>query len=95
DLREGKLTWPLILASERVPGLTARLAAFAQAEGDVDDAEAARLVADVKACGALADTRAEAFARGDDARAELAGLPAGPAREALSAVIDTVLARSR
>ncbi len=95
DLREGKLTWPLILASERVPGLRERLAAFAAAAGEVDDLAAVRLVREVRDCGALADTRAEAAARTDAARALLAELPAGAARDALSTVIDTILARAR
>jgi octaprenyl-diphosphate synthase len=95
DLREGKLTWPLILAAERQPGLAERMRAFAAAEGELDELSVVRLVADIKRTGALEDTRAEAVARTNVAREGLRTLPAGAARDALSTVIDTVLARSK
>lgn len=74
DLREKKLTLPLLLAMGRVPGLRARVEAGEDVAG---------LCASVRECGALDDALAEARARVDAAVALLDVLPAGPHRDAL------------
>jgi octaprenyl-diphosphate synthase len=96
DLREGKLTWPLILAADSDLDLCAAMAHFAAGAGGdpvEESLAAASLVRRVASTGALAATRLEAARYVATAREALQRLPAGPAREALDTVIDTVLAR--
>ncbi|MSQ00313.1 MAG: polyprenyl synthetase family protein [Myxococcales bacterium] len=85
DLRERKLTLPLVHAMTRIPGLRARLMAAAPT-----DAQLPGLVAEVRESGALDAALAEAHRRVDDALGCLDALPAGPDRDAL-AVLGTYL----
>lgn len=79
DLRERKLTLPLVHAMVRIPDLRERLSAHAPTE-----AELPGLVAEVRASGALDAALAEARSRVTDALAQLAVLPAGPDRDSLA-----------
>ena len=123
DLREGKLTWPLIIAAEFDPTLVEHVEAYIEAwhsmntstENDLD-ADVALSRSDVRAnegaaryraaaphlerilnvierANALAITRAAAEDRVQLARELLLTLPEGPSSEALSTVLDTILAR--
>lgn len=92
DLREGKLTWPLILAAERDPALADRMRAIAAAP-ETDPAEAAALVADVRALGVLDEAKTLASEHIDRAGAALRRLPAGPVNQALQTLIEAVLRR--
>ncbi len=79
DLRERKLTLPLVHAMERIPGLRARLEAAApEAE------ELPGLVAQVRASGALEAALGEARARVADALSCLEALPPSEDRESLA-----------
>jgi octaprenyl-diphosphate synthase len=95
DLKEGKLTWPLILAVEERPELLGRIAEVLSATQGGEGAERALLdlARDVKHTSALQETRREAEARVALARRALEVLPASEARAALETVLDTIIAR--
>lgn len=92
DLREGKLTWPLLLAAERDESIAARLQAIAEAPR-LDPEAAAALVDDARALGVLDATRQRAQTHVIQARAALDTLPAGPINQAMGTVVEAVLRR--
>lgn len=81
DLRERKLTLPILYAVERVPALRERLS-----EGAPTLAQLPALVALVVEAGALDEALRDARAEVDAALAALEALPDVPAREALWAL---------
>jgi octaprenyl-diphosphate synthase len=83
DLREGKITYPTVVALERDHSLRPRLVAALATESPSDLASIAAAIRDT---GALAATRSLAEEHVDHAIAVLDELPAGPAREALVTV---------
>lgn len=78
DLRERKLTLPLLYAMERVPGLRARV--------EASDADVDVLMGEVRACGALDDALAEARRRVAEAVGALDALAPSVWRDALTAL---------
>ncbi len=93
DLREGKLTFPVVVAIERQPALRGEIEALLATEEPSRDA-LAQLATKIRATGALAATRALAEDRVKRALAELEELPAGAAREALVTVALASLERA-
>ncbi len=93
DLREGKITYPLVVAMERDAALHARLVALL-AEPLPRRDELAAIAAAVRATGALAATRALAEEHVERALAVLDELPAGPPRDALVTVALASLERT-
>jgi octaprenyl-diphosphate synthase len=97
DLREGKITYPLVVALEREPALRPRLEALlAETQTGIEpsrDALAA-IAATVRATGALTATRALAEEHVERALAVLDELPAGPPRDALVTVALASLQRT-
>jgi octaprenyl-diphosphate synthase len=93
DLREGKMTYPLIVALEREPSLRARLEAV-MVEEVPSSAELAAIATAVRATGALEATRELAEQHVNHALATLAQLPACTARESLETVALASLERT-
>ncbi|MGW5643077.1 polyprenyl synthetase family protein [Saccharopolyspora sp. NPDC003752] len=93
DLREGVRTLPMLYAladADTSPRLRDLLARPLSEDAEVD--EALELL---RGSSGLARTRATLDEYADDARKELASLPDVPAREALSMLVDYVVARTR
>jgi octaprenyl-diphosphate synthase len=93
DLREGKMTYPLIVALEREPSLRARLEAV-MSEDVPARAELTAIATAVRTTGALEATRELAEQHVRQALDTLAGLPACTAREALETVALASLERT-
>lgn len=93
DLREGKITFPLVIALEREPALRGRLEAL-MANEMVETDQLAAIAATVRASGALTATRGLAEEHVQKALAVLEELPAGPARDALVTVALASLERT-
>ena len=93
DLREGKITLPVILAIRRGEASDRPFWTRCLEDRDVREGDLAHAISIMTATGALADTVARARAFGDEARAALERLPAGPHREALGEAVDFCIAR--
>ncbi len=93
DLREGKITYPLVIALERDPALHGRLVALL-AEPEPRRDELLAIAAAVRATGALAATRELAEEHVERALAVLEELPAGAPRDALVTVALASLERT-
>lgn len=89
DLREGKMTYPLVVALERDASLRQRIEAALSSEAS--DFEA--IAGAVRATGALAATRAVAEQHAHRALDALTALPSGAARDALETVVLASLER--
>lgn len=93
DLREGKMTYPLIVALDREPSLRGRLETLLGDEVP-DPVELAAIGQTVRSTGALDATRELAEHHVRHALDALAALPAGPARESLETVALASLERT-
>lgn len=93
DLREGKMTYPLIVALERDPSLQPRMQALLGDEAP-SRAELGAIAAGVRATGALTATRELAEQHVQLALEALQVLPAGTARESLETVALASLERT-
>lgn len=91
DLREGKMTYPLVVAIERQPALQAQMEdALAMPDGRADFAAIADAIRDT---GALVASRKLAEEHANRALEALSILPEGPARDALETVVLASLER--
>ena len=95
DLREHKLTLPLIAALPHMSDTERRAVERLLYAQDPTDDEIARVIDAVAGAGGLEYARARAQQLGEQADAELEHLPPSPARDALRASIAYVLDRRR
>ena len=87
DLREGKMTHPVIIALERDPSLQSVLEELvASSVDEVPKAAKSQLLSALTHTGALESTRELAIREADEACLALEGLPEGRARDALITV---------
>ncbi|MEZ6186238.1 MAG: polyprenyl synthetase family protein [Planctomycetota bacterium] len=93
DLRQGKLTWPVLLAAERDPQVGQTLLELAELDPDQAWAAMTRLRQDVVRLGAVDATRREAEAQAKVALEALAQLPQGAPRALLEASVAVALER--
>lgn len=95
DLREHKVTLPLIAALSRMhPAERARVEELF-AEHDPSDGVVSDVIGAVDRNGGLLAARGEAGRFAERARNRLEGLPAGPGLEALQVAVDYVVGRGR
>jgi len=90
DLREGKLTLPLLCAIERDPSLRSLL----EAAREGDEVSAARLVVSVRESGGAGVARARAQEETRLAMAALDRLPESPAQKLLASVAEELTGRA-
>lgn len=97
DLREGKMTYPLILTVERDPSIRPLVEECAALSPEVAlPAPSVRRILDaLRATGALDDCRALARSRAGEAIAALSVLGAGPGRDALITVAEATVHRDK
>lgn len=93
DLREGKITLPVILAIQRGQDADRAFWRRCLEERDVRDGDLEQAVALMRTTEALADTVTRARDFGAEALSALDGVPAGAHRDALAEAVDFCIAR--
>jgi octaprenyl-diphosphate synthase len=94
DLAQGKLTWPLIIASEVDKTLADDVRELADG-GEIHADDAAAIVARIRDAGAIVATRDFADEQRKIAREALSTLPPSRARSAIEKVIDAAVERRK
>jgi len=95
DLREGKMTAPLLFAVEREPGLAAVIEQVCANEGAVDPAVEHRVAVALRETGALAHAAKLAQQYSAQAVEQLRRVPPGPATDALHHVAVSLAHRTK
>ena len=95
DLREHKVTLPLIAALPRMDGAARKQVDALMDSPEPDDSQIAEVVAAVAEAGGLDYARERALRLAQQADGELDALPPSPARDALRAAITYVVDRRR
>ena len=92
DLREGKMTFPLIVALERDPSLRPVIEGILESSG-ISDLASRRVVSTLRETRAVEDCRQLAREHSNRALAALEALPDSRARRALATVAETIVDR--
>lgn len=95
DLREGKVTLPLILFMEDCEEAASDTLLTLMRDGELTDEQCAEVLAQVQDAGCAERTRDEAAIYVERAKACLAGLPPGEERTVLGQAADYVLTRTK
>ena len=95
DLKEGKVTLPLILAMPKATPHERELIASVVARKSFDGIDPADILGVVSRYGTLDEARDIARGYANDAREALEAFPPSPAREALEAALDFVMEREK
>jgi octaprenyl-diphosphate synthase len=95
DLKEGKLTLPLILAMPRATARERELITRVVQAKSFDGVDPAEIVAIVHRYDTVDETREIAREYADKARTALASFPASPAKETLEMALDFVMEREK
>ncbi len=93
DLREGKITLPVIVSYQRGDDTDRAFWTRCLAERDVSEDDLGRAMELLERHGAIAETLARARHYASDAKHSLAHAPAGPIRDALAEATDFAVAR--
>jgi len=93
DLAQGKMTWPVIVASEEEPSLAEQIRS-ALAGLDVDEDRLAEIAVTICTTGALGATRQRARVEAETAKTALMALPQSRARSAIETVITALVRRA-
>lgn len=93
DMREGKMTWPLILAAERDPHVLARLQGMITAAEEPSADAIQELLERIAETGALTDTHRFAKTEANRGLEQLRTLPLTPARQLLEQVVAATVER--
>lgn len=93
DLKEGKMTLPILLALPRLDGSQRQAVATVLRSGNFDEVSPQEILQIVTSEGTLEETREIAEDYADKARAALDGFPSSAARDALEFAPDFVLSR--
>ncbi len=94
DLREGVATLPVLYTLAGDGPEVARLRTLGVGTRELGDGEVDEALELLRGSAGLQEARTALDARADAARAELAALPEGPARQALAALLDYTVART-
>jgi octaprenyl-diphosphate synthase len=95
DIREQKMTLPIIYALQTLPQKDARMLSQIIKHKNNDSAAIKQAIQMVNTCGAIAYAEEKMYALGSEAKALLADLPDLPAKQSLLGLVDYTMNRTK